>query len=101
MRCRARSVFKRYRIEVRETPPKVKLPPKFLVKRYNNCTNEQECVVVCIYGVHRVNEDGTIAEPISELCRGCHLCVLACPKRAISIEVNPEFLRLGIVLHCG
>ena len=90
-----RNAFKRYSIETRETPPKIKLPPKFLVKRYNNCMNIQECTVVCIYGVHRLNDDGTIAEPISELCRGCHLCVLACPKGAISVEINPEFLKLG------
>jgi len=70
-------------------------PPKFIVKRYNNCTNEQECVEACIYGVHVVDENGQIAEPISERCRGCFLCVLACPKGAISVELNPEFKKLG------
>ncbi len=88
-------MFKRYHIEVVEAPPKVELPPKYLVKRYNNCTYVQECTIICIYNVHRPSEDGTVAEPISKLCRGCHLCSLACPKAALSVEFNPEFLKLG------
>lgn len=87
--------FKRYHIETKDTPPKVMLPPKYLVKRYNNCTDVQECVQVCIYGVHTVDENGKIAEPKHHLCRGCHLCVLACPKNAIVVSLNPEYMRLG------
>lgn len=85
----------RYHIEVRDAPYKVKLPPKFKVKRYNNCTNVQECIQACIYGVHITGEDGQMAEPVEDLCRGCYLCTLACPKNAISIEMNPEFRTLG------
>jgi len=87
--------FKRYNIEVKEAPAKVKLPPKYLVKRYANCVNLQECVNACIYGVHIIGEDGRVAEPISEKCRGCFVCVLTCPRGAISVEINPEFAKLG------
>ncbi|MFX0197703.1 MAG: glutamate synthase-related protein [Candidatus Hodarchaeota archaeon] len=89
------ALFERYHIEVIDTPSKIKLPPKFLVKRYNNCVNIQECIQACIFEVHRIREDGQMADPIDELCRGCHLCVLACPKGAISIGINPEFEILG------
>lgn len=88
-------VYERYHIEVEEAPPKIKLPPKFKVNRYNNCTNAQECTQACIYGVHELRENSQIAEPIQDLCRGCYMCVLKCPKSAISIGINPEFERLG------
>ena len=90
-----KTLYERYHIEVKEAPPKIKLPPKFLVKRYNNCTNAQECTQACIYSVHEAKEDGKIAEPNEELCRGCYMCVIKCPKAAISIGINPEFEKLG------
>jgi NAD-dependent dihydropyrimidine dehydrogenase PreA subunit len=90
-----KTLYERYHISVKEAPPKIKLPPKFLVKRYNNCTNAQECTQACIYSVHETKADGKIAEPDEELCRGCYMCVLKCPKAAISIGINPEFEKLG------
>jgi NAD-dependent dihydropyrimidine dehydrogenase PreA subunit len=90
-----KAVYERYHIVVKEAPAKIKLPPKFVVNRYNNCTNVQECTQACIYGVHEASEDGQIAEPIQDLCRGCYMCVLKCPKGAISIGINPEFEKLG------
>jgi NAD-dependent dihydropyrimidine dehydrogenase PreA subunit len=90
-----KTVYERYHIAVKEAPPRIKLPPKFLVKRYNNCTDAQECTQACIYSVHERKENGKIAEPNEELCRGCYMCVLKCPKAAISIGINPEFEKLG------
>ncbi|MGD0979377.1 MAG: glutamate synthase-related protein [Candidatus Bathyarchaeia archaeon] len=90
-----KALYERYHIAVKEAPAKIKLPPKFLVKRYNNCTNAQECTQACIYDVHEAKEDGKIADPNEELCRGCYMCVLKCPKGAISIGINPEFEKLG------
>jgi NAD-dependent dihydropyrimidine dehydrogenase PreA subunit len=90
-----KTVYERYHISVTEAPPTVKLPPKFIVKRYNNCTNAQECTQACVYGVHEACEDGQIAEPIQDLCRGCYMCSLKCPKGAITIGINPEFEKLG------
>jgi len=88
-------VYERYHVPVVEAPPKIKLPSEFIVTRYNNCTNAQECTQACIYGVHETREDGQIAEPNQDLCRGCFMCVLKCPKGAISISINPEFEKLG------
>lgn len=87
--------FERYHVEIKEAPAKVEIPPKFIVKRYNNCVNVQECTQACIYGVHAVDQNGRIAAPLNELCKGCYSCVLKCPKGAISIEINPDFLKLG------
>jgi ferredoxin len=90
-----KSIYERYHIEAREAPSKIKLPPKFTVKRLNNCVNVQECTQACIYEVHKTQEDGQIAEPFQDLCRGCFQCFLICPKNAISIGINPEFEKLG------
>jgi len=90
-----KAIYERYHIEVKDAPSRIKLPSKFLVKRYNNCSDVQECTQACIYEVHRTREDGQIALPVDHLCRGCYRCVLTCPKNAISIENNPEFERLG------
>ena len=90
-----KAAYERYHIAAKEAPPRVKLPPKFMVTRYNNCTNVQECMQACVYGVHEAGKDGKIAEPIHDLCRGCYMCVLKCPKSAISIGMNPEFEKLG------
>jgi NAD-dependent dihydropyrimidine dehydrogenase PreA subunit len=90
-----KNLYERYHISVKEALPKIKLPPKFLVKRYNNCTNAQECTQACVYGVHEAKEDGQIMDPNEELCRGCYMCVVKCPKGAISIGINPEFEKLG------
>lgn len=92
---KAESTFKRYHISVKEAPPKVRLPSKYIVKQYNNCINLQECVEACVYGVHRTREEGQIAEPISDSCRRCHVCALTCPKSAISIGKNLEFEKMG------
>jgi NAD-dependent dihydropyrimidine dehydrogenase PreA subunit len=87
--------FRRYHIEVKQAPPKVRMPTKFIVKQYNNCVNLQECIEACVYGVHRASEDGQIAEPSSDSCRRCHVCALTCPKGALSVGINPEFAKLG------
>lgn len=90
------TMFERYQIEVEETLAKIQLPPKFLIQRYNNCTNVQECAQVCIFDVHKTGENShKLMDPINELCRGCHQCVLACPKDAISLRINPEFENIG------
>jgi len=90
-----RGRFERYHVDVKEAPAKFKIPARFIVKRYNNCADVQECAQTCIYGVHVVGKDGKIAEPINELCRGCYVCVMKCPDLAISVEENPEFQQLG------
>lgn len=89
------TAFKRHHTDVMETSWKTRLPKKFRVGIYNNCVNIQECIQACVYNVHRIGEEGKPAEPVEELCRGCHQCTLSCPKGAICVELNPEFQGLG------
>lgn len=90
-----RDIYTRYHIETKDTILKIKLPSKFIVKRYNNCLNVQECTQTCIYDVHKRRDDGRINEPNTDLCRGCHLCTLVCPKNGLVLQINPEFETLG------
>ena len=87
--------FKRYHIETKDAVLKNKFPSKFIVKRYNNCLNVQECTQTCIYDVHKRMDDGRINEPNTDLCRGCHLCTLVCPKNGLVLQINPEFETIG------
>ena len=90
-----KTTYERYHAETSEAPSRIKLPSKYTVKRLNNCTNVQECTQACVYEVHKVREDGEMADPDQDLCRGCYLCTLTCPKGALSIGLNPEFEKLG------
>ncbi len=87
--------FERYHVRAKETPPKFKIPTEFIVRRFNNCTNIQECAQSCVFGVHVVGADGKVLEPRDDLCRGCFRCVLECPDLAVSVESNPVFQRMG------
>lgn len=87
--------FKRYHIETKDAISKIKFPSKYIIKRYNNCLNVQECAQTCIFDVHQADKNGRIMDPFNDYCRGCHLCTFACPKGAISLSLNPEFEKLG------
>jgi Pyruvate/2-oxoacid:ferredoxin oxidoreductase delta subunit len=89
------SIYKRYHIETKDAILKKKFPSKFIIKRYNNCLNVQECTQTCIYEVHKRMDDGHVNEPDTDLCRGCHLCTLVCPKNGLVLQINPEFEALG------
>jgi len=89
------AAFERYHIETKDAVLKIKFPSKFIVKRYNNCLNVQECTQTCIYDVHKRKDDGQVNEPNTDLCRGCHLCTLVCPKNGIVLQINPDFETVG------
>jgi Pyruvate/2-oxoacid:ferredoxin oxidoreductase delta subunit len=88
-------IFERYHIETKDAVLKNKFPSKFIVKRYNNCLNVQECTQACIYDVHKRKDDGQVNEPNSDFCRGCHLCTLVCPKNGLVLQINPDFETVG------
>jgi Pyruvate/2-oxoacid:ferredoxin oxidoreductase delta subunit len=89
------AAFERYHIETKDAVLKIKFPSKFIVKRYNNCLNVQECTQTCIYDVHKRKDDGQVNEPNTDLCRGCHLCTLVCPKNGLVLQINPDFETIG------
>jgi Pyruvate/2-oxoacid:ferredoxin oxidoreductase delta subunit len=89
------STFQRYHIETKDAVLTTLFPSKYIVTRYNNCLNVQECTQTCIYEVHKRKDDGQVNEPKTELCRGCHLCTLVCPKNGLVLQINPEFTSVG------
>jgi len=91
---RATANYLRYHIETKDAPALASLPPRFRLKHLNNCVDVGECAEVCVYEVHKMMES-KISDPIEDRCRGCFLCYLRCPENAISLQVNPEFKKLG------
>jgi MinD superfamily P-loop ATPase len=91
---RATANYLRYHIETKDAPALASLPPRFRLKHLNNCVDVGECAEVCVYEVHKMTES-KISDPIEDRCRGCFLCYLRCPENAISLQVNPEFKKLG------
>ena len=86
--------YVRYHIETKEAPALVDLPPRFKLKRLNNCMDVGECAEVCTYEVHKMI-GSKISDPVENKCRGCFLCYLRCPENAICLEINQEFEKLG------
>ncbi|MDD5484083.1 MAG: glutamate synthase-related protein [Kiritimatiellae bacterium] len=73
---------------------------KFTVHRAENCAQCGKCAAVCPHGVHAKGGDKML-RPRSHLCAGLACaraadgCVLQCPARALSVEINPVFQALG------
>lgn len=59
------------------------------------------CAGVCLFKVHkrRKEKPQLMAEPKSELCKGCFRCIFSCPINALTISKNPEFYQLGNCIY--
>ena len=86
---------------IKTTPSRFRNPiGKFIVDRAENCVNCGQCARVCPAGVH-VKAGARLLRPRSHLCLGLACarsesgCVLNCPQRALSVQVNPVFQALG------
>ena len=65
-------------------------PPHFLARIDEAlCNNCGKCVKVCNTHAHAVKEKKH--EYDADMCIGCGLCVDVCPKKAITMEVNPDY----------
>lgn len=67
------------------------------VERSDRCINCGTCISACIYDCHQRSEnDPRIMDiPKKEGCRRCFACVLKCPRAALEMRVNEEYLALG------
>ena len=88
---------KKYNIHVALTPSRFPPVGKFVIGRGDDCINCGRCAVICVYGVHkRRDEDPRLmGEPVNYRCKGCFRCAQECPKEALTIRDNNDYLCLG------
>jgi ferredoxin len=77
--------------------------PKYKVTRSDACINCGMCAKACQYGVHeRIEGHNRIRPPIDYKCIGYECrkndefyCVYTCPRKALSLSLNPMYETLG------
>ncbi|MCI0605149.1 hypothetical protein L0156_19360, partial [bacterium] len=86
----------RYHISIQPAPPRNDVPLRLLLVRNDACFNCGICVDACVYGVHHRQEDMRmqigVLDQQENVCRTCLRCVRECPKEALSVPPNPEFV---------
>ncbi|RCV63661.1 Glutamate synthase domain-containing protein 2 [Methanophagales archaeon] len=87
----------KYSIEVIPTPPRHTPIGKFEIERGADCINCGRCAIVCIYEVHKRQEEDLrcMAEPVVYRCKGCFSCIQECPRATLTIREGTDYSRLG------
>jgi len=88
---------RRFEIHTETAEPERTLPGRFEVRRSARCVACGECIASCIYGVHErgAEDPRRLAEPGSDLCRGCLVCPQQCPRGALEVVRNPALAAVG------
>ena len=90
-------------VQIKKIPSRFKHQvPKYKVNRSDDCINCGTCAKVCRYGVHERSEGhNKVKPPIDYKCIGFECletdscCVNKCPRKALSISLNPMYATLG------
>jgi glutamate synthase domain-containing protein 2/ferredoxin len=87
----------KFEVHTELSEPAVRPDGRYQVTRDPRCISCGECTHVCIYGVHERDGDDprAMADPISEICRACLVCVQQCPRRALEVEANAGLGAIG------
>ncbi len=85
------------RLSPRHTPSRYPIVTPYRLLRSGRCINCGICIEACIYDCHARSEDDPrkMADPKDNCCRNCFACILRCPREALSMHPNEEFLALG------
>jgi len=88
---------KKYNVEVTPTLPRYTPIGKFEIERGEECINCGRCAIVCVYDVHKRQEEDPrfMAEPVDYRCKGCFCCIQECPRAALCIGANMDYSLLG------
>jgi len=87
----------RYAISARPALSKGQAVGRFTIVRGDDCIGCGHCISACVYGVHSrdVVDIRRLAEPASHLCKDCFRCVQECPRRTLTMALNPAYDRQG------
>jgi len=85
------------RLSPRPTPSRYPIITPYKILRSDRCINCGTCIEACIYDCHfRAEDDPRImADPKKYGCRNCFACIKRCPRDALSMLKNEEYLELG------
>ena len=90
-------------VKIKKMPSRFKHQvPKYKVTRSSACISCGTCAKSCPYGVHEKREgQNKMRVPINYKCIGFECqnndfyCVAKCPRKALSISLNPMYETLG------
>ncbi|MFC2157882.1 glutamate synthase-related protein [Acidobacteriota bacterium] len=85
------------RLSPRPTPSRNPIVIPYGINRSDRCINCGTCIEACIYECHSRSEDDPriMADPKENCCRNCFVCVMRCPREALSMFVNEDYMALG------
>jgi ferredoxin len=88
---------KKYSIDTIPTPPRYTPIGKYEIERGADCINCGRCAIVCVYEVHKRQEEDLrcMAEPVEYRCKGCFSCIQECPRATLTIREGTDYSRLG------
>ena len=90
-------------VKIKNMPSRFKHQvPKYKVTRSDDCINCGTCAKTCPYGVHeRAEGYNRVKPPIDYKCIGFECqskdfcCITKCPRKALSLSLNPMYETLG------
>lgn len=85
------------RLSPRPTPSRRPIITSYRILRSDRCINCGTCITACVYECHSRSEDDPriMADPKDNCCRNCFACIKRCPREALSMELNPDYLASG------
>jgi ferredoxin len=88
---------KKYHITPKPTPLGLDYIFKFSITRSESCINCGKCTRVCIYEAHKRRDDDPrkMAAPDTTVCRNCFRCIQECPRGALEMSGNDDFMATG------